>query len=212
MDLTTMITLARRDLHDEEEASYRFTDDELTRHLQHAVKDFSESIPLEQTASVETEAGSRDIDVSGLTGRVAIEAVEYPAGKFPKCFRRFSLWADTLTLLDDVIPDGSDACVYYGGLHTLDEESSTVSEMYEDLIATGAAGYAVIEYAAFSINRVNTGGTASASDFLTFGKEQLAIFRREIKRLGRRNRVRVRNLYTPWDAPVSKTVVEGPWE
>jgi hypothetical protein len=209
MNLSDMLAIVRRDLHDEEESNYRFTDDELARHIRRAVKDFSESIPLEQTVLIETTAGSRDIDISEVTGRVMVEAVEYQAGKFPPRFQRFSLWADTLTLLGDVIPDGTDARVYYGGLHTIGEEGSTIPEMYEDLIATGAVGYSAMEYAAFSINRVNTGGTASVGDFLTLGKEQLKIFRQELKRLGRRNRVRVRSLYTPWDAPVSKTVVSG---
>jgi hypothetical protein len=205
-----MLTLVRRDLHDEDAERYRFSDDALTRHIQRAVKDFSESIPLEQTAVIATTHGSRDINISGIAGRVMVEAVEYPAVKSPPRFQRFSLWADTLTLLGDVIPDGGNACVYYGGLHTLSEEASTIPEMYEDLVATGGAGYAAMEYAAYTINQVNTGGTGSARDFLTFGKECLLTFRRELKRLGRRNRVRAHNLYTPWDAPVSKTVVSGP--
>jgi len=210
MNLSDMLTLVRRDLHDEDSERYRFSDDALTRHILRAVKDFSEAIPLEQTAAIATTPGSRDIDISDITGRVMIEAVEYPAGKFPPCFQRFSLWADTLTLLGDVIPDGGNACFYYGGLHTLDEDSSTIPEMYEDLVAAGAAGYAAMEYAAFTINQVNIGGTEGAKDFLSFSKEQLSTFRRELKRLGRRNRVRVRNLYMPCEAPVSKTVVSGP--
>jgi hypothetical protein len=67
-----------------------------------------------------------------------------------------------------------------------------------------------MEYAAYAINQVNAGGTGSARDFLNFGKEKLLTFRHELKRLGRKNRVRVRGLYTPWDNPVSKTVVSGP--
>ena len=210
MTLSEMVTLVRRDLHDEESERYRFTDDALTRHILRAVKDFSESIPLEQTATVETVSGSRDIDISETTGRIMVEAVEYPAGKFPKCYQRFSLWADTLTLLGDAVPDGSDVCIYYGGLHTLGEESSTIPEMYEDLIAAGAAGYAAMEFAAFTINQVNAGGTGSAQDFLSFGKESLLTFRKELKRLGRRNRVRAKSLYTTGNASVSRTVVSRP--
>lgn len=210
MDLATMLTIVRCDLHDEDSERYRFSDDALTRHIFRAVKDFSESIPMEQTAAIATTPGSRDIDISDITGRVTVEAVAYPAGKFPLRFQRFSLWSDTLTLLGDVIPDGGNACVYYGGQHTLGEDSSTIPEMYEDLIATGAAGYAAMEYAAFTINQVNAGGTGGAGDFLNLGKEHLSTFRRELKRMGRRGRVRAQNLYTPWNAPVSKTVVSGP--
>jgi hypothetical protein len=124
MNISEMVALVRRDLHDEDSERYRFTDDALTRHILRAIKDFSEAVPLEQTATIETALGSRNIEISDITGRVTVEAVEYPAGKFPPCFQRFSLWADTLTLLGDTIPDGGNAGIYYGGLHTLGEETS----------------------------------------------------------------------------------------
>jgi hypothetical protein len=210
MILSDMRTLVRRDLHDEVSGNYRFTDAELERHIGRAVRDFSEAIPLEQTALVATTSGSRDINISSLTGRVMVEAVEYPSGRFPPRYQRFSLWADMLTLLGDEVPDGANARIYYGKLHTLSASVSTIPAIYEDLIATGAAGYAAMEYAAYTINQVNTGGTGSPRDFLTFGKERLSQFRRELKRLGRKNRVRVQALYTPWAEPVSKTIVIGP--
>jgi hypothetical protein len=144
-----MLTLVRCDLHDEESERYRFSDDALTRHILRAVKDFSEAIPVEQTATAETTPGSHDVDISEITGRVIVEAAEYPAGKFPKCYQRFSIWGDTLTLLGEAIPDGSNAIIYYGGLHILEEESSTIPEMYEDLIAAGAAGYSAMEVRCF---------------------------------------------------------------
>ncbi len=210
MNLSDMVALVRRDLHDEDAARYRFTDAEIERHIGHAVRDFSEALPLEQTGTVATASGSREIDISTLTDRVMVEGVEYPTGKYPPRFQRFSLWANTITLLGDTVPDGSNARIYYGKLHTLGSESSTIPAAYEDLIATGAAGYAAIEYAAYTINQVNTGGTGSPRDFLAFGKERLSEFQRELKRLGRRNRVRARALYTPGTMPMSKTVVTGP--
>ena len=41
MNLADMRTIVRRDLHDEEASNYRWTNDELDRHIAHAVKDFS---------------------------------------------------------------------------------------------------------------------------------------------------------------------------
>ncbi len=41
MNLTDMRTLVRRDLHDEDATSYRWTNDELDRHIARALKDFS---------------------------------------------------------------------------------------------------------------------------------------------------------------------------
>ncbi len=209
MNLTEMRTIVRRDLHDEDSQNYRWTDDELNRHIAHAVKDFSEAIPYEQKATKATSSGSREIDISTITDRIMVEAVEYPLDKFPKRYQRFSLWADTLTLLGDEVPDGSNAYIYYGKLHTLGE-SSTIPAMYEDLIAAGAGGYAAIEWAVYAINRVNVGGTLTPGEFLAWGKEKLNYFKAELKRLGRRNRVRIRSLYKPYYPAVSKSTDYGP--
>src|SRR3972149_4005354 len=135
MNLTEMRTIVRRDLHDEDAANYRWTNNELDRHIAHAVKDFSEAVPYEQKATKATTSGSREINISTVTDRIMVEAVEYPVDKFPRKYQRFSLWADSLTLLGDEIPDGANAYIYYGKLHTLGSSSSTIPTVYEDLVA-----------------------------------------------------------------------------
>ncbi|GAG67347.1 unnamed protein product, partial [marine sediment metagenome] len=95
MNLTEMRAIVRRDLHDEDDTNYRWTDDELDRHITHAAKDLSEAIPYEQKSVKATTSGSREIDISTLSDRIVIEAVEYPVDKFPKKYQRYSLWADT---------------------------------------------------------------------------------------------------------------------
>ena len=209
MNLTEMRTIVRRDLHDEDASNYRWTNDELDRHIAHAVKDFSEAVPREQKATKATTSGSRKMDISTITDRVMVEAVEYPIDRFPKRYQRFSLWADSLTLLGDEVPDGSNAYIYYGKLHSLGE-SSTIPAMYEDLIAAGACGYAAVEWAVYAVNRVNVGGAPAPGEFLTWGREKLSYFRQELKRLGRRNRVRIRTLYKPYYPIVSKSTDYGP--
>jgi len=137
MTLGEMRTIVRRDLHDEDAENYRWTDDELDRHIAHAVKDFSEALPLEQKAVVATTSGSREIDISSLSDRVMVEAVEYPVDEFPRRYQRFAVWGDTLIMLGDEVPDGSNAHIYYGKLHTIGAASSTVPKQYEDLVALG---------------------------------------------------------------------------
>ena len=210
MNLGEMRTIVRRDLHDEDANNYRWTDNELDRHIVHTVKDFSEAICYEQKAVKATTSDSREIDISTLTDRIMVEAVEYPVDKFPKRYQRFSLWADTLTLLGDEVPDGSNAYIYYGKLHTLDASTSTIPAMYEDLIAAGAGGYAAVEWAIYAVNRVNVGGIPTPREFLAWGKEKLNYFKAELKRLGRRNRVRIRSIYRPYYPPVSKSTDYGP--
>ncbi len=210
MNLAAMRAIVRRDLRDEDSANYRWSDDELDRHISHAVREFSEAIAHEQKATLATAAGSREIDIATLADRIMLQALEYPVDRFPKQYQRFSLWADTITLLGDEVPDGSNANIYYGKLHTLDATTSTIPTMFEDLIATGAGGYAALEWAAFAINRVNVGGTMTAEEFLGWGKEKLGYFRKELRRLGRRNRARISQLYKPAYPAASQTTDYGP--
>ena len=210
MNLAEMRTIVRRDLHDEDADNYRWTNDELDRHIAHAVNGFSEAIPYEQKATKATTSSSRELDISTLTDRIMVEAMEYPMDKFPKRYQRFSLWADTLTLLGDEVPDGSNCYIYYGKLHSLDAEGSTIPTKHEDLVATGACGYAAIEWATYAINRVNVGGAITPREFFTWGRERLRYFKQELKRLGRRNRVRICSLYEPYYPPVSKSTDYGP--
>ena len=210
MDLSQMRTKVRRDLHDEDAENQRWSDDELDRHIAHAVREFSLAVPQEQTALLPTTEGSREIDISTLSDRVLVQAAEYPVGRFPPCHQRFAIWKDTLTVLGDEVPDGSDCCIYYGKLHTLDGDSSTIPPPFEDLIATGAEGYALVEWAAFAINQVNLGGIDTPANFRTEGRTRITNFRRDIRRLGRRGKVRGNRLYTPATPISSLTADPGP--
>ena len=199
MNLTEMIALVRKDLHDEDSGNYRWSDAELTRHIGRAVKELSESLPLPATATLPTTADSRQLDISALTGRVMVEAVEYPVDASPPRYPRFSIWGDTLTIVSGPEPDGSDSNVYYGALHTLDAGGSTVPAKYEDLVATGACGYAAVEGAVGAINRVNAGGAMTSEEFQRWGGERLGIFRERLRRLGRKQRVRAQQLFKSED-------------
>ena len=209
MNLGEMRATVRRDLHDEDSGDYRWTDNELDRHISHAVKDFSEAIPLEQKAVKATTAGSRTLDISDIPDRIMVEAVEYPVDLFPAHFQKFSIWGNILSMLED-LPDGSNTCVYYGKLHVLDASGSTIPVVYDDLIITGAAGYAAVEWALFAINRVNVGGISTPEELLKWGQYKLADFRSELKRLSRKNRVRVRSFFRLYHRIVSKSTDYGP--
>jgi len=210
MNLTDMRSLVRRDLKDEDENNYRWTDDELDRHIAHALSELSQAAPVEAVETIATSSGSRDIDVAELSNRVMVQAVEYPIDKFPKKYRRFSLWADTLTLLGDCVPDGSDARIYYGKLHTLDAESSTIPATLEDLLAVGAEGFACLEWASFSVNKVNVGGISTAQEFEAVAQARLAYFHKELRRLGRNNRVRLTRLFVLSEQAANQSTVVGP--
>ena len=104
MNLSQMRARLRTDLHDEDSASYRWTDGELDRHIERTVRELSLAVPLENKTTLYTSDGSRDLSIAGLSGLVAIEAVEYPAGSYPPAYARFSLWGDTMSLLTSPMP------------------------------------------------------------------------------------------------------------
>ena len=211
MDLGQMRSRLRKDLHDEDTSNQRWTDGELDRHIQRAVRDLSLSVPLEAKTTLTTSAGSRDLSIAGLTDLVAIEAVEYPTGDYPPAYVPYSVWLSTLTMLIDAAPGGAENVnVYYTKLHTLDATSSTLPARFEDVVATGAGAYAALEWASFATNRVNVGGQDVWRDYLTWGQERLAEFERALARHGRRNAVRVRQLYRPATTPVDQSTVTGP--
>ncbi len=205
MNLTEMIALVRQDLRDQDSQNYRWTDDELARHINRAVREFSEELPLPARATLPTVADSREVDISGLTGRVMVEAVEYPLASFPPDYQQFTVWGDNLTIISGSEPDGSNCYVYYGALHTLDGQGSTIPTKYEDIVAAGACGYAAVEWAVYAVNRVNVGGAATSREYLEWGNQKLKYFRQELKRLGRKNRVRVSSLYQPYNPVVNQS-------
>ena len=108
------------------------------------------------------------------------------------------VWLPALAfvLLTDSVPgDGDDVYVYYGKLHTLNADSSTIPAKLEDLVALGASGYAAMEWASFAANRVNVGGADTWRSYLTWGQDRLAEFMKGLAKHSRKNTVRVRQLY-----------------
>jgi len=198
MNISEMITLVRSDLKDEA-TPYQWSDEELTRHINHALRGLSERLPLPAEAILPTVSGSRGVDISSLTDRVMVQAVEYPIDEFPAKYQRFSIWGDSLTILSGSEPDGSNCGIYYGKLHTITANSSTVPSKYEELVVTGACGYAAISWAAFSVNRVNIGGRMTSEEYRSWGNEKLSIFQDGLSRLGRRQRLRTQQLFTNTD-------------
>lgn len=211
MNLAEMRARVRQDLHDEDANNYRWTDEELNRHIEHAVRELSIAVPLETKVTLYTSADSRELSISSLSDLVAIEAVEYPVGNYPPQYVQFSLWGDTLTLLADTTPgEGEEVDIYYGKLHTLDDATSTILPLLEDVVAIGAEGYAAVEWATFATNRVNLGGSSTWKSYLTWGQDRLASFLRALAKHSRKNRVRARRLYRAYQPGASQTTDWGP--
>ena len=198
MDIVQLRARLRRDLRDEDPAQQRWSDAQLDRHLQRAARELSLAVPLEAVATLTAPGGSRDLSLASLEGLVEVEAVEYPLGLFPPSYVPFSLWGGGLTLLGERVPAaGEQVRVYYTRLHTLDAITSTVPAALEDLLLTGAAAYAALEWAGYAANRVNVGGEDVWRRYLTWGERMLALFQQGLERHSRRSSVRARRLYAP---------------
>jgi len=202
--MTTIATIrarVRQDLHDEDAAAYRWTDAVLDRHIGRAVNEYSIHAPLEQKTTLTTTAGSRDVSVATLASLIDIEAVEWPTGEFPPRRVGWSQWQTTITMDIAGEPQGAeDVNVYWTKVHTLDGSSSTLPVHHEDIVAAGAAAYAALDWTSFSTNRLNTGGDDVWGRYKALAEERLRCFRQELARVGRRNAVRQRRMFTT-DAP-----------
>ena len=210
MDLPTMRARLRADLRDEDTANQRWSNGTLDRYLGRAVQELSLAAPREVTATLTTSAGTRDVSIASLTSRVTIEAVEYPVGQYPPAYPPFSAWANTLTLLVDGLPAaGQQLIVRYGALHVLDATSSTIPDPLLDLVATGAAAYAAIEWASYATNRINIGGDDTWGHYHTWGQERLAAFAKGLAKHGRERRLRSRRLYLPAGGALGARPLEG---
>lgn len=209
--LTTIRDRVRQDLHDEDASNYRWTNAVLDRHIARALRELSHALPREQKTTLTTTAGSRDLSIASLTDLVRIVAGEYPTGKYPPIYVQFSLWQTTLTLLIDGAPAGAESVnVYWHQLHTLDATSSTLETWAEDLLATGAAGYAAQDWASFATNRVNVGGEDTYRFYKDFAQGALRTFRSELQRLGRLGHLRTADLYVPAAPRPSQSTDPGP--
>ena len=181
----------RSDLRDLDADAARWSDAELDRHISRALADVSLAAPAEATTTVATTPGSRELTTSVLPNFLELESVELPADAFPRRHVPFSVWAETITLEPPAPPEGERARLRYLARHTLDEEGATLPEALEDVLATGAAGYAAIAWAAYAIDRL-TAGDDVAERYRLWGEARLGAFRKQLRERERPRRLRSR--------------------
>jgi hypothetical protein len=184
----------RRDLSDTAETTW--PDDQLDRHIAHALSDLSLALPQELSEDLATTEGSRDVSVAGIEGLIDVEMVEFPIGRFPPCYPGFASWAQTLTLHTETPPDGTDARIFYTASHQLDEDGSTLSDHLAEILTTGASAYAALELSAGTANALSLQPEA-ADRYAALSRARLTAFRQLLYTYGRKNRVRGRRMYVP---------------
>lgn len=190
--MTTISDLRRRlrlDLHDPE--GERWPDAALDRHIERALHELSLSLPDERVTIIATTPNSREVSLAGIPGLIGVEAVAYPSGGNPPNFVPFRRWGETLTILGDLVPDGSNATLWVTAAHTIDESGTTLPEHLLDVVAIGAAAYAALERALSRTETVNVEGGVPRR-YAEWGRAWHTAFRQLLREHGVRSKVRVR--------------------
>ena len=91
-----VITAARLELRDVGAA--RWSADQITEHVQHAVREISKYRPQEKSADLYARHDSMEVDISSLTDMLFIREIEYQVDLNPKSFKNGSVWGDYLRL------------------------------------------------------------------------------------------------------------------
>jgi len=195
MDLSTMRTLVRRDLKDEDAANYRWQDNEIDRAISRALAELSRYVPREMKSTIATTGASREIDISSLTDRVSVDRVEFPVGNTPRSFQRLVVYADTITLTGSVEGNGEECYIYWGKVHTLDGVGSTIPSYLEDVLALGAAAYAVLAQTQYRTDTAGFGGDRADTDYQSWGNAMLKEFKSQLRRFGKTRKLKVGQLY-----------------
>jgi len=191
MDLATMTARVREDLQDEDEANYRWTNDQVDGAIERVVREFSIVKPIQQQDDIATVESSREIDISSLEGLIRVESVEFPIGQNPSHYQKFRIWQDTLQMDDE--GDGNDARVRWYKEHTL-AESSTIPSQFEEIIVLGATGYLASSASVYTVDKATIAGKWATINFLKWGKERLDRYEKKLKAL--KSRIISKEFYT----------------
>ena len=212
----TIRALVENDLKDT--TNLIWSDAEIDRHIQRAVREYSQLSPLETKTTLVTVAGSREIDIvtpTPLTPLIRIVATEWPTGSYPPEYVPFTLWGNKLTLdVTGAPPSIQNVFVFWHKEHTLHatvDASSTFPPTHDDIIATGAAGYAAQQLVASVANKVNVGGEEAWGRYKSLADERLRTFHAMLQAMPQVSRVQSSRIYTPQDARLrSQTTDPGP--
>jgi len=192
MDLATMRARVREDLQDEDAQNYRWTNEQVDGAIQRVVREFSIVHPIQQQDDIATTESSRDIDISGLSGLIGVESVEFPIGLNPSYYQKFRIWQDTIQMDDE--GDGSNARVRWYKEHTLDAESSTIPSQFEEIIVLGATGYLATSASVYTVDKATIAGKWATINFLKWGKERLDRYEKKLRAL--KSRVITREFFS----------------
>lgn len=192
--LASLTALIRIDLNDLDSGNYRWTDSQIERAIAKTLSHFNYAIPQELDTLIATAKNSRLVPLYSLVSRVSIDKVEYPIDQTPKSFTPFEVRGNQVILKDEA--DGKNCRVYWTKRHTISATECTLPEEHHELLCLGATAYLVISQSQYQSDRANIGGEQVDRDYAFWGRDRMKQFNDEIKKLSRKNKVRVNTMYT----------------
>ncbi len=133
--------------------------------------------------SILTSADSKEIDISEITDLIRVAKVEYRTGKNPKQFRNADVFANILTMDINILPSADETVhLYCHKKHTLTDATSTLKPDAEAVLVQGVVARAAMNRGREQINALSVGGVNVGPRMVDWGKDQLILYRRELKR------------------------------
>jgi hypothetical protein len=193
MSLIDMVARVREDLQDTDSENYRWTDGEIQSAILRAVDEYSLYAPIQQQDDIASVYGETELDISGLSGVLKIESVEFPLGCSPKYFQAFNYWAGILSMQDE--GDGTNARVKWLKKHTLAPGSTTIPAEHDEIIVLGATGYLAMSASAYTVDRAFIAGHYGTTSYRAWAKERLDCYDQKLRAVAHSNRVVGRQLH-----------------
>lgn len=125
-------------------ASHEWGDGELDAHIRRTLVEVSEASPYETLVTSLTISSGKEVDITSIADSlIFVDKAEYPIDKSPPYYRSVEKWGNILRVITELLPtDGADVYLYCAMLHTLDNNSSTMSKLEEDCLVVGGVAYA----------------------------------------------------------------------
>ena len=150
-----------------------WSDDELEKHILACLVEISQKQPYQKKVTV-TSDGTKVIDLTELTeyeSLISVVKAEYEVDQDPQQFRNVSRFGDSLTInISNAPAPGDHIHLYCNLLHTLDESTSTLNPIQENLLVLGASGKAAISKSRAYFDKVNTGGNTVPDKLYNWGR------------------------------------------
>lgn len=160
--------------------------------IRQALDEYSQAIPRVANTTVTLASDGREVDISSVSGLLYVERVWSPYTssdpEHPPNWRKFEHWVDSQVVY---FPDGDEpqsgdvVRLFYTAEHTIQDldsaASTTIRNIDESMIVTGAAGHAAVSRGLDTQEQV-TLGRAVAGQIQRWGEARLTEYQRDLTR------------------------------